>query len=99
MCGKNYILNVGVMTEERSGTILNYFKMPKGKMNQIQVSQWQFFLASLDNKLTNKQFKFVCEIHADLFAHPYHEPCTCSPKRIKNWIAQITRIYEDRNSN
>jgi hypothetical protein len=70
--------------------------MPKGKMSQHQVSQWQVFLATLGNKLTNVQYKFVCEVHADLFAHPYHEPCTCSPKRIKEWIAQITRIYETR---
>jgi hypothetical protein len=70
--------------------------MPKGKMSQHQVSQWQVFLATLGNKLTNEQYKFICETHADLFAHPYHEPCTCSPKRIKEWIAQITRIYETR---
>jgi hypothetical protein len=68
--------------------------MPKGKMSQHQVAQWQVFLATLGNKLTNEQYKFICETHADLFAHPYHEPCTCSPKRIKEWIAQITRIYE-----
>jgi hypothetical protein len=70
--------------------------MPKGKMSQHQVAQWQVFLATLGNKLTNEQYKFICETHADLFAHPYHEPCTCSPKRIKEWIAQITRIYETR---
>ena len=68
--------------------------MPKGKMSQHQMAQWQVFLATLGNKLTNEQYKFICETHADLFAHPYHEPCTCSPKRIKEWIAQITRIYE-----
>jgi hypothetical protein len=71
--------------------------MPKGKMSQHQMAQWQVFLATLENKLTNEQYKFICEMHADLFAHPYHEPCTCSPKRIKEWIAQITRIYEARN--
>jgi hypothetical protein len=63
-------------------------------MSQHQMAQWQVFLATLGNKLTNEQYKFVCKIHADLFAHPYHEPCTCSPKRIKEWMAQITRIYE-----
>lgn len=63
-------------------------------MSQHQMAQWQVFLATLGNKLTNEQYKFVCKVHADLFAHPYHEPCTCSPKRIKEWMAQITRIYE-----
>ena len=81
------------MIEERSGTIYNY-KMPKGKMSQHQMAQWQVFLAMLKDKLTKEQYKFICEMHADLFAHPYHEPCTCSPKRIKEWMTQITRIYE-----
>lgn len=68
-------------------------------MTQRQVSQWQVFLATLGNKLSKEQFKFVCELHAELYAHPYHEPCTCSPKRIKEWMRQITRIYEARNNN
>ena len=67
-------------------------------MSQRQLAQWQVFLAILGNKLPQEQFKFVCEMHADLFDHKYHEPCTCSPRIIKEWIAQITRIYEARNN-
>jgi len=98
MCGKNYILTVGVMTEERSGTIYN-FNMPKGKLDEHQILQWETFISLNKNVLEKDEFKMICKIHADVFAHPYHEPCTCSPKRIKNWIAQINKVYEDRNSN
>mgnify|MGYP003131758800 CR=1 FL=1 len=98
MCGKNYILTVDVMTEEKSGTTYNY-KMPKGYLNQQQVKEWTAWKAIKTDKLTKEEFKMICSVHADVFAHPYHEPCTCSPKRIKNWIAQIDKVYEDRNSN
>ena len=98
MCGKNYILNVGVMTEERSGTIYNC-NMPKGYLDKQQRKEWTAWKVVKTDKLTKEEFKMICRIHADVFAHPYHEPCTCSPKRIKNYIAQIDKVYEDRKSN
>jgi len=71
--------------------------MPKGKLSQEQLHQWMIYLSTRTDKLKQNEFKMICEIHADVFAHPYHEPCTCSPKRIKNWIAQINKVYEARN--
>jgi hypothetical protein len=71
--------------------------MPKGKLSQEQLLQWMTYMSTRTDKLKQNEFKMICEIHADVFAHPYHEPCTCSPKRIKNWIAQINKVYEARN--
>ena len=71
--------------------------MPKGKLSQEQLHQWMIYLSTRTDILKQNEFKMICEIHADVFAHPYHEPCTCSPKRIKNWIAQINKVYEARN--
>ena len=62
-------------------------------MSQRQLAQWQVFQVMLNNKLTQEQYKFVCKMHANLFDHKYHEPCTCSPKLIKEWITQIKKIY------
>lgn len=72
--------------------------MPKGELNEYQLLQWETFLSVERNKITKDWYKAICQIHADIFAHPYHEPCTCSPKRIKEWIAQITKIYETRDN-
>ena len=85
------------MREERSGTTYNY-KMPKGKLSEEQLLVWQAFLSVKSDRLKQDEFKMICKIHADVFAHPYHEPCTCSPKRIKNWIAQINKVYETRDN-
>ena len=87
-----------VMTVERNGTTYNY-NMPKGYLDDYQVAKWQEFLEVERTKLFKDEYKMICGIHADVFAHPYHEPCTCSPKRIKEWIAQINKVYENRNSN
>ena len=70
--------------------------MPKGKMSTQQRIDWYDFQNNKSNTLTEIEFKLICTLHADLYAHKYYEPCTCSPKRIKEWIAQITRIYETR---
>lgn len=70
--------------------------MPKGQLDEYQTLQWETFLSLNKNKLEKDEFKMICKIHADVFAHPYHEPCTCSPKRIKNWIAQINKVYDNR---
>ena len=71
--------------------------MPKGKFSEEQIVRWENYLkVKNDSDFKIEQYKLICEIHADLFAHPYHEPCTCSPKRIKEWREQITRIYETR---
>lgn len=85
------------MNEERSGTIYNY-KMPKGYLDDYQIIQWEAFLSVNSDKLRQDEFKMICRIHADIFAHAYHEPCTCSPKRIKEWITQINKVYELRNN-
>jgi hypothetical protein len=88
---------VGVMNVGKSGTIYNY-DMPKGYLNEQQVKEWTAWNAIKSDTLKQEEFKMICRLHADVFAHPYHEPCTCSPKRIKEWITQINKIYENRNS-
>ena len=92
MCGRSCILIVDATNEERSGTTYS-FEMPKGQMTQEQIDEWSDYLLVANDKLTQEQYKMICRLHADLYAHPYHEPCTCSPKRIKEWIAQINKIY------
>ena len=83
------------MTVERSGTIYS-FNMPKGYLNEEQRKRWKPYTKVMSGNMTEEHYKTICEIHADVFAHPYHEPCTCSPKRIKNWIAQIDDKYDNR---
>lgn len=40
-----------------------------------------------------KVYPAIATIHADIYGHRYHEPCTCSPKQWDNWRADIELIY------
>ncbi len=63
-------------------------------METLDKIDWDKLRHNFKNKLTNEQYKLVCELHAKYYKHTYYEPCTCSPKTIKTWIAQLNDIYE-----
>lgn len=67
--------------------------MPKGKMTDEQRERWKPFSEIMEGDITEEHYKAICELHADLYQHRYEEPCGCSPKRLKNWAAQINKIY------
>lgn len=55
--------------------------------------QWQQFKAEVKSKLTKPQYKLLCSLHAKYFNHNYYEPCSCRPKELVRWIADIDTIY------
>ena len=55
---------------------------------------WYKFLAEVKHSLNRDQFQLVCELHAKYFNHKFYKPCTCSPKTIKQWINDITKLYD-----
>ena len=45
--------------------------MPKGKFSEEQIVRWENYLkVKNDSDFKIEQYKLICEIHADLFAHP-----------------------------
>lgn len=38
-------------------------------------------------------YPVIAKIHAHLFNHKYHEPCTCSPAQWDNWRKDIENVY------
>ena len=63
-------------------------------MEKVDRLDWYQFTNTLSNKITQKQFELICKLHAKYFNHRYYKPCTCNPKTIKTWIAQLNDIYE-----
>jgi len=43
--------------------------MPKGQMNQEQREEWANYLETANSSLNESQYKMVCRLHADLYAH------------------------------
>ena len=54
---------------------------------------WEGFKAVVSTKLPREEYKLLCTLHARYYNHKYYEPCSCRPKEIKLWIADIDRIY------
>lgn len=63
-------------------------------MEKVDRLDWYQFTNTLSNKITQKQFELICKLHAKYYNHRYYKPCTCNPKTIKTWIAQLNDIYE-----
>lgn len=63
-------------------------------MEKVDRLDWYNFTNSLSNKITQQQFELICKLHAKYYNHRYYKPCTCNPKTIKIWIAQLNDIYE-----
>lgn len=62
-------------------------------MEQVDKQQWEQFKAEVTTKLTQPQYKLLCTLHAKYYNHDYYEPCSCRPKELKRWVADIDRLY------
>ena len=63
-------------------------------MDKLDRLDWEKFRSSQKNVLSKEEFTMVCELHAKYFKHTFYKPCTCRPKTIKSWIAQLNDYYE-----
>jgi len=63
-------------------------------MEKIDRDNWKQFKAEVKDKLNKEQYKLLCELHAKYYKHKYSEPCSCNPKRLIQWIADIDKIYD-----
>ncbi len=62
-------------------------------MNQEDRKIWKEFKLKVTTKLTQPQYKQLCELHAKYFNHKYYEPCSCRPIELRQWISDIDKIY------
>lgn len=68
-------------------------------MDKLDRKDWQVFRNNIKNVLSKEEFEMVCKLHAKYFNHTFYKPCTCSPKTIKKWIAQLNDYYEQDPDN
>ena len=68
-------------------------------MEEMDKIDWENFRAHPSNTINKIQFELICQLHAKYYKHSFYKPCTCSPKTIKTWIAQLNDIYEADNEN
>ena len=56
---------------------------------QLDKQTWLEVKSRIVNKITNADYKILCQLHAKYFNHKYKEPCTCNKENIRNWIKDV----------
>ena len=73
--------------------------------NMIALDQWRRELKVVydDDRgekrkvsvISRKEFELVCNLHRTYYKHNLSNPCTCNPKQINQWIADLNKIWEN----
>ena len=63
-------------------------------MEELDRLDWYNFRNNLSSTISRQQFELICQLHAKYYKHRYYKPCTCNPKTIKLWIAQLNDVYD-----
>ena len=56
---------------------------------QLDKQTWLEVKSRIVNKITNADYKILCQLHAKYFNHKYKEPCTCNKENLRNWIKEV----------
>lgn len=62
-------------------------------MNNKDFERWTEF-RDKTGRITDTEYRLVCELHARYFNHRLVYPCKCSSKRIQKWIQQLNDLWE-----
>lgn len=63
------------------------------EMSREDYISWDAFRNNPKNSLTNEELEYISRLHAKYFKHKYFKPCTCNPRTIKNWIADLNKLF------
>ena len=66
-------------------------------MDKLDELDWEKFRSNKKSSISQKEYTMVCELHSKYFKHKFYKPCTCNPRTINQWIAQINDLYENNN--
>ena len=56
---------------------------------QLDKQTWLEVKSRIVNKITNTDYKILCQLHSKYFNHKYKEPCTCNKENLRNWIKDV----------
>ena len=58
---------------------------------------WKKFREGNGHSISHEEYLLVCNLHAKCFDHKLELPCKCSPKRLNIMIAEINKIYDNKD--
>ena len=65
------------------------------KFKKQHYERWTKFRMGDKHSISESELKLVSKLHSEYYKHKYIVPCSCSPKRINSWIADLNKIWEN----
>ncbi len=69
---------------------------PKKCMSEAQYNQWtkvKDITKQDKHRYLTEVYPVIAQIHAIVFDHRYHEPCTCTPRQWEQWRKDLDQVY------
>lgn len=69
---------------------------PKKCMSEAQYNQWtkvKDITKQDKHRYLTEVYPVIAQIHAIVFDHRYHEPCTCTPRQWEQWRKDLEQVY------
>jgi hypothetical protein len=55
---------------------------------------WKEIQERITHKISNADFKIMCELHAKYFNHKFEILCSCNKAKIRQWLFQLNDILK-----
>ena len=65
------------------------------KFKTLDYEDWSIFRQGTKDVISATEFDLVCDLHAKYHKHSFYKPCTCNPKIINKWIADLNVIWNN----
>ena len=66
------------------------------KFKKADHEKWTVFRQGTKDVISAAEFDLVCKLHAEYQKHSFYKPCTCNPKLINRWIADLNVIWNNK---
>jgi hypothetical protein len=66
------------------------------KFKKADHEKWTVFRKGTKDVISAAEFDLVCKLHAEYHKHSFYKPCTCNPKLINRWIADLNVIWSNK---
>lgn len=67
------------------------------KLEKDDYKKWTQFRMGEKSVISRKEFEMVCDLYRTYYKNNLPNPCTCNPKQINQWIADLNKIWENGN--
>ena len=68
------------------------------KFNKQDYEKWKEFRMDNRSNISREELEMVSQFHSRYYGHKYYLPCTCSPRIINQWIADLNKIYGNQKN-